>query len=123
MSILETLRQASNLEREDWFMVMVVSTLGPLSMMFLMEWEIFNMLIKISTMESFVKAEKREEENIFLVKELFLVASGRMTAKFKENLFYLMEIFLEEFLMETKGIVGCTFIRMETDMMVAGKMI
>ena len=59
--------------------------LGSLIMMYPMDEEFLNMLIKISMKEIFTKGRKKEEEITISVKELYSKENGKTILKLKEN--------------------------------------
>ena len=69
-----------------------------------------------------MRVKNKEKELIILVKVLYSVVYGKMIKKYKVNLFYLMAIFLKEYLNSTKDIQVFINIEMEMYMKGHGKM-
>lgn len=65
-----------------------------------------------------MRVRNKEKELIILVKVLYSVVYGKMIKKYKVNLFYLMAIFLKEYLNSTKDIQ--VFINTEMEMYMKG---
>ncbi len=73
-------------------------------------------------MDNLLRVKNKEKELIILVKVLYSVVYGKMIKKYKVNLFYLMAIFLKEYLNSTKDIQVFINIEMEMYMKGHGKM-
>lgn len=58
--------------------------------------------------------------NIFIQKGRYLMASGKMTRRSRENLFYSMEISLKEFLEATNATLESILIKMVISMKAPG---
>jgi hypothetical protein len=73
-------------------------------------------------LDNLLRVKNKEKELIILVKVLYSVVYGKMIKKYKVNLFYLMAIFLKEYLNSTKDIQVFINIEMEMYMKGHGKM-
>lgn len=91
-------------------------------MIYLMEQDNWNILIRISMLEALSKVVEKDKLNTFTAKALFFQEFGWMMQKLKGNLPFLMEISLKDNLKITWDIMEYITTKMEMYLKDFGKM-